>query len=181
MAYDVELKPFSRAILHYLSQDGETVTELSLRIGVKSNKINAVITKSLVRYGFAIRYSKLSKVLKKEKILVAKTPTGIEWEKRHPITDEEAQEMLAEHKAVYIIPNENDENYLLTLEDAFDFAGLPPEKFIGAYDFINNFGEIEDGKFIPNKFSDITKQNQEGEIWHYLFLNLLWNFKNIIK
>jgi len=179
MAYHVELKPFSRAILHYLSTEGETVVELGQRIGVKANKINAVITKSLVRYNFAQRYSELSKILKKERVLVVKTATGVRWEQENPLTDEEAQEILAEHKAVFIIPNKDDDNYLVDLEQMFNKFAYPSIDNVDKYNFIGNFGDLEGGKFSPYKFSDVIKVNTEGDIWHYCFLNLYGKYLQI--
>lgn len=76
--FDYELKPISLKILTVLREiDGPaTYQEIEEKSGLHTKQISASLTKTLVRYGLCERYSKLTRLLKKEYNVIAITDKG---------------------------------------------------------------------------------------------------------
>ena len=79
------LKDISWSILCFLRGKAPMrPSEISEGVGLTERQINAAVTKSLVRYGFAARDAKKTRLMKKDYNLIRITPLGeqyLDWHK----------------------------------------------------------------------------------------------------
>lgn len=73
----VQLKEMSLNILTFLSSHAEMkACDIASEMGLSTRQVDAACTKSLIRYGFAIREAKLTPLLKKDYNIIKITPAG---------------------------------------------------------------------------------------------------------
>lgn len=84
MELDIELKPMSLEVLMFLN-DHEPMTskDIGEQMNLTARQIDACVTKSLVRYGFAIRTAHLTRLMKKEYNLISITDKGRRYLQNH--------------------------------------------------------------------------------------------------
>lgn len=96
MEFDkIDLKPLSLQILTFLvDKEPMKAEEAAIALGLGTRQVDAAVTKSLVRYGFVIRESKLTRVLKKEYSMIRVTERGQRFIK---FLEDEKEKKNAEH------------------------------------------------------------------------------------
>lgn len=74
---EIVLKPMSLDVLMFLN-DHEPMTskDIAAQMNLSPKQVDACVTKSLVRYGFAVRTAHLTRLMKKEYNLISITPRG---------------------------------------------------------------------------------------------------------
>lgn len=84
MELDIELKPMSLEVLMFLN-DHEPMTskDIGEQMNLTARQVDACVTKSLVRYGFAIRTAHLTRLMKKEYNLISITDKGRKYLQNH--------------------------------------------------------------------------------------------------
>lgn len=84
MELDIELKPMSLEVLMFLN-DHEPMTskDIGEQMNLTARQIDACVTKSLVRYGFAVRTAHLTRLMKKEYNLISITDKGRRYLQNH--------------------------------------------------------------------------------------------------
>ncbi len=84
MELDIELKPMSLEVLMFLN-DHEPMTskDIGEQMNLTARQVDACVTKSLVRYGFAIRTAHLTRLMKKEYNLISITDKGRRYLQNH--------------------------------------------------------------------------------------------------
>lgn len=71
------LKPLSLQILNYVSENDERqAKDIAEALSVGTRQVDAAVSKSLQRYGFIIRYAKLTPLKKKEYNVLKITDSG---------------------------------------------------------------------------------------------------------
>ena len=83
---DIILKPLSLQILNYLAEHADeppqTSVEIGDALGIEKRRVDAAITKSLVRWSFVYREAKLTELRKKMYNVIVITPRGknyVKW------------------------------------------------------------------------------------------------------
>lgn len=80
---DIILKDMSWSILRFLmGKEPMRAMQIAEELGFSTRQVDAAVTKSLVRHGFAIRQAQLTRVMKKEFNLIHITPRGeryVQW------------------------------------------------------------------------------------------------------
>lgn len=80
---DIVLKEMSWKILQFLEGKAPMrANQIAEGLGLSTRQVDAAITKTLVRHGFALRQAQLTRVMKKEFNLVHITPRGekyVQW------------------------------------------------------------------------------------------------------
>lgn len=90
----VVLKPMSKRVLLELAKvERIKAVDLAERLNLTQAQVNAVITKTLVRHGFAIREAQLTVKLKKAYNLVCITPLGLKYARNLRKREEEKETM----------------------------------------------------------------------------------------
>ena len=84
MELDIELKPMSLEVLMFLN-DHEPMTskDIGEQTNLTARQVDACVTKSLVRYGFAVRTAHLTRLMKKEYNLISITDKGRRYLQNH--------------------------------------------------------------------------------------------------
>lgn len=84
MELDIELKPMSLEVLMFLN-DHEPMTskDIGEQMNLTARQVDACVTKSLVRYGFAVRTAHLTRLMKKEYNLISITDKGRRYLQNH--------------------------------------------------------------------------------------------------
>lgn len=73
----INLRDTSLAILQYISgKPPLKAAEIAEALNLKPRQVDAAVTKSLVRFGFALRQIKFTKLMKKEYKEITITPRG---------------------------------------------------------------------------------------------------------
>lgn len=73
----IDIKDMSWAILQFLNdKEPMRAAEIAEQMGLKTRQVDAAVTKSLVRYGFVIREAHLTRMMKKEYMLLHITSRG---------------------------------------------------------------------------------------------------------
>lgn len=77
MLTTIELKPLSLDVLIFLSEN-EPMTSAAIaeKMNLSRAQVDACVTKSLVRYGFAVRTAHLTRLMKKEYNVIQITERG---------------------------------------------------------------------------------------------------------
>jgi len=71
------LKPLSLQILHYIGEnDEQQAKDIAEALQMGTRQIDAAVSKSLQRYGFVIRYAKLTPLKKKAYNVLKLTDSG---------------------------------------------------------------------------------------------------------
>ncbi len=77
MCTNIELKPMSLKVLEFLKENEPmTSKDISEKINLSPRQVDACVTKSLVRYGFAIRTARLTRLMKKDYNVISITENG---------------------------------------------------------------------------------------------------------
>ena len=84
MELDIELKPMSLEVLMFLN-DHEPMTskDIGEQMNLTARQVDACVTKSLVRYVFAVRTAHLTRLMKKEYNLISITDKGRRYLQNH--------------------------------------------------------------------------------------------------
>lgn len=81
----IELKQMSLDVLRFLNNNEPmTSKDIAEQMGLRPRQIDACVTKSLVRYGFAIRLAHLTRLMKKEYNLIQITDLGRKYLSQQP-------------------------------------------------------------------------------------------------
>ena len=102
---DIVLKPLSLQILSYLAEHADdppqTSVEIGEALGIEKRRVDAAITKSLVRWSFVYREAKLTELRKKMYNVIVITPRGksyIKW--REGLQDEKLKQNIGDLQPV---------------------------------------------------------------------------------
>lgn len=89
------LKPMSWLVLSNLyCREPRKSEEIATELNLNKRQVDAVVTKTLVRYGFCIREAKLTRLMKKEYNLIKITDRGnsyVKWRNEKSISSNDGK------------------------------------------------------------------------------------------